>query len=216
MVEIIPAIIPDTFEDIEDKMGRIEGFVARVQIDIIDGQFASAETWPFSDAQFQDIRGLPFIDELIIQIDMMVVDPEDYIVELINIGAKEFIIHHGSTENIEKCFEIIKSAEKNIGLAFRPSQNIEGLEHLIKLCDFVQFMGSDNIGHSGEELDQNIYEKIKNFRQKYPDMLLQIDIGVNPETAPRLVEAGATALVSGSAIFKSVNIEEAIRKLQLT
>ena len=85
---------------------------------------------------------------------------------------------------------------------------------MIKEADFVQFMGSDNIGHAGEELDEKVFDKIKIFREKYPNIPIQVDIGVNPDTAPRLVEAGATALVSGSAIFKSANIKEAIERLQ--
>jgi pentose-5-phosphate-3-epimerase len=67
-------------------------------------------------------------------------------------------------------------------------------------------MGSDNIGHHGEELDPAVLDKIRDFKKKYPEMVAGVDIGVNHDTAGELVEAGATRLVSGSAIFYSENI----------
>ena len=75
-------------------------------------------------------------------------------------------------------------------------------------------MGSDRVGYNGVELDQGVYEKISDFRKVYPAMPIQVDIGVNMETAPLLIKAGATALVSGSTLFGSENIGEAIEKFK--
>jgi len=75
-------------------------------------------------------------------------------------------------------------------------------------------MGNDKVGFHGVELDENVYDKIKELRKKYPKLEIAIDIGVNFETAPKLVKAGATKLISGSGIFKNKNIPEAIKKLE--
>jgi pentose-5-phosphate-3-epimerase len=81
-------------------------------------------------------------------------------------------------------------------------------------ADFVQFMGNDKIGHSGVELDNSVINKIKYFHEKHHSTTIQIDIGVNEETIPKLKEAGVSRFISGSSIFNVPNIKEAITKLQ--
>ena len=75
-------------------------------------------------------------------------------------------------------------------------------------------MGNDVIGHSGIELDKSVINKIKYFHEHHPSVSVQIDIGVNEETISKLKEAGVSRFISGSAIFSSPNIKEAITKLQ--
>jgi ribulose-phosphate 3-epimerase len=74
-------------------------------------------------------------------------------------------------------------------------------------------MGSDSIGHAGEDLDESVFDKIVEIKERYPDLTIAVDIGVNDETAQDLADAGATKLVSGSFIFESPDIAEAIEQL---
>jgi ribulose-phosphate 3-epimerase len=75
-------------------------------------------------------------------------------------------------------------------------------------------MGNDTLGHHGVELDEKVLERIKILREKYPDLPIAIDIGVDQETAPALVEAGVTKLVSGSAIFNTDDIIDTVERFR--
>ena len=221
MIEIIPAIIPQNLNIVREKFGLVLGLVQKVAIDIVDGKYASVTTWPFNKDQSEEflkiVRGeekFPYIDDFILQIDMLVLHPIEYISDLISLGAKSFVIHIDSTDHLKECIETLKSAKCEIGLGIRPSGDMEILQPFLPQIDFVQFMGNDRVGYNGVELDQKVLKKIKNFHDTHPSMPIQIDIGVNFETASDLIKAGATRLISGSAIFNTPDIKSAIIKLQ--
>jgi pentose-5-phosphate-3-epimerase len=75
-------------------------------------------------------------------------------------------------------------------------------------------MGNDKIGHQGIPLDEQVYERIKVLREKYPDLPIAVDIGVNKNTAPLLIKSGATKLIAGGAIFKTDDIIGTIEEFQ--
>lgn len=222
MAEIIPAIIPENFRLMRKEMAQVKDFVNLVQIDIIDGKFAPEPTWPYADgpqtALFDDIiaqeRGFPFWQDLQFEIDLMVEDPEEVLDDWISTGASAIIIHADSTRNHKDIFEKLKRAGVAVGLALKPSNSNEIVEDFTDQIDFLQIMGNDKIGYHGVELDPLVYDKVADLRNHFPDLPISIDIGVDFDTAPQLVEAGATRLVSGSAIFESKNIEQAIADMR--
>ncbi|MDD5464532.1 MAG: hypothetical protein PHP62_05280 [Candidatus Moranbacteria bacterium] len=221
MIEIIPATIPQDLNIVRERFSKILGLVKKVQIDIIDGSYALAKTWPFNDNQFEEMKKFvdgeerfPYIDDFVFQIDMLILHPIEYLSDFISLGAKSFVIHIDSTDHIKECINTIKSANCQIGLGIKPSGDISMLESFLPEIDFVQFMGNDKVGYSGTDLDENVLDKIKNFHERHPSMPIQIDIGVNEETIPKLKDIGVSSFISGSAIFNSPNAKEALTKLQ--
>ena len=221
MTEIIPAIIPQNLNLVRDRMSKVLGLVKKVQIDIMDGNYTTTKTWPFNGNQFEEIRQIvsgeenfPYIDDFILEIDMLVLHPIEYLSDFISLGAKSFIIHIDSTDHIEECLNTIKSAGAKVGLGVKPSGDLSLLEFFLPKADFIQFMGNDRVGHSGVDLDKYVLEKIKNFHKRHPSIEIQIDIGVAEETIPKLKDAGVDYFVSGSSIFNTNNPKEAIMKLQ--
>lgn len=221
MIEIIPAIIPQDLNIAKEKMEKVLGLVKKVQIDIVDGEYASAKTWPFvernSDELVRMARGeeiFPYINDFILEIDMMVLHPVEYLSDFISIGAKSFVIHVDSTDHIQVCIDTIKNSGCKVGLGIKPSVDVDLLQPFLTLVDFVQFMGNDKIGRSGIELDDSVLHKIKYFHEKHPSTPVQIDIGVNEETISKLKKVGVSSFVSGSSIFNSPNIKETVTKLQ--
>jgi len=221
MTEIIPAIIPQNLNLVRDRMSKVLGLVKKVQIDIMDGNYTTIKTWPFNGNQFEEIRQIvsgeenfPYIDDFILEIDMLVLHPIEYLSDFISLGAKSFIIHIDSTDHIEECLNTIKSAGAKVGLGVKPSGDLSLLEFFLPKADFIQFMGNDRVGHSGVDLDKYVLEKIKNFHKRHPSVEIQIDIGVAEETIPKLKDAGVDYFVSGSSIFNTNNPKEAIMKLQ--
>ncbi|TSD03448.1 MAG: ribulose-phosphate 3-epimerase [Parcubacteria group bacterium Athens0714_16] len=219
--EIIPAIIPESFEHLSEQLSMVRDIAPLVQIDIVDGFFAPVTTWPYinkNDLDFKKIieqeEGMPFWQDFNFEMDLMIQNPEKTIDNWINIGAINLIIHIESTNEIEKIIEKIKNSNIAVGISLNPSTPNEKIYPLIEKINFVQFMGNDKIGHHGVELDERIYEKIKDLRNKYPNLPISVDIGVNRETIQLLVDAGANKLISGSAIFDADNIEEAFEELK--
>jgi ribulose-phosphate 3-epimerase len=221
MTEIIPAIIPPNLNIVRDRFGKLVGLVKKVQLDILDGQYAPVLTWPFIEKNSDDLMKLargeekfPFIDDFILQVDMMILHPVEYIDDFISLGAKSFVIHVDSTDHIKECVGMAKNLGCEVGLGIRPSIDVDLLEPFLPQIDFVQFMGNDKIGHNGIELEASVIRKIKYFHEKHPSMHIQIDIGVNEETIPELKEVGVTSFISTSSIFNAPNIEDALKKLQ--
>lgn len=221
MIEVIPAIIPEDFQLLQQEMEAVKEHVPLVQIDVIDGVFAPEPTWPYADSPetviFDEIvaqkRGFPLWEDLQFEIDLMVDKPERVIDDWIAAGASAVIVHASSTDKHSEIFTKLAEKGTGIGLALKPSDSNDLVDRFTNEIDFVQLMGSDEIGYHGVELDPLVYQKLEDIRRKHPDLALAVDIGVTFETAPQLARSGATRLVSGSAIFESDDISAAIEKL---
>jgi ribulose-phosphate 3-epimerase len=219
MPEVLPAIIPNSFSDLKEKLEKVQGYVSNVQIDIMDGHFAPSISWPFS---VDESGNAPELSvnlsqefRLGFELDMMVYEPKKYLDIWSNFGVSAFIIHAESAENINDLIDNIKGRERNVALAFNPSTGVKAVEQYIERVDFIQCMGNDRIGYHGVELDERVVNIVKDLRNAYKRLIISVDIGVNFETAPLLVEAGANKLISGSIIYNSSNIGEAIRRLSI-
>lgn len=221
MIEIIPSIIPQDLNVVRQKLDRVLGLVKKVQIDIVDGKYAPVKTWPFIDKYSDDLMNMargeekfPHIDDFTVEIDMMILHPIEYLSDFISLGAKSFVVHVDSTDHIRQCMEAIQNSKCQAGLGIKPSVDVDLLEPFLPQADFVQFMGNDKIGHNGIELDDSVIRKIKYFHEQHPSVAIQIDIGVSEETISGLKEVGVSRFISGSFIFNSPNIKEALTKLQ--
>lgn len=237
MVEIIPAILPKDLEDLRDQMARVVGVAPLVQVDICDGKFVPSKTWPYVKGgmdEFVRIKGeedgFPFWDSLDFEIDLMVKNPEEVVFDWVMVGAKRLILHIESAPNILEIIEKLRAEygtakEETFGLEIgvaldikTPNEEVYDILDMIdeegnSIIDFVQFMGIDHVGFQGQEFNDRVLEKISDLRQAYPDIPISVDGGVNFDNAADLISAGATRLVSGSAIFESDDIAEAIHNL---
>jgi len=221
MVEIIPAILEKDYEDLKNKIALVRGVVPMVQIDLCDGIFVPFRTWPFSsggggDEHFQRIlneqEGMPFWEDIDFEFDLMVIDAVENFDIYTKLGPKRIIFHIEAVGELESFHHFLEGIDMyirdsiEIGIAINPSTPLEQISPLISNIDFVQCMGNDKIGHKGVPFDEQVYEKIKILREKYPDLPIAVDIGVNKITAPLLIERGATKLITGSAIFNTDDI----------
>lgn len=233
MVEIIPAIMPISFSDLEEKFFKVKGLVSLVQIDVMDGKLTTEATWPYlveeGDVAFQNIleekQSMPLWDEMDFEADLMVSgDILKYAQDWIKAGAKRIILHYKSSPDI---LNVIKKIRENfpdktspfyieIGLAIESNENLEEIKKIIPAIDFVQCMGIKEIGVQGSLFNPEILKTITSLRATYPELIISVDGGVNLETAPLLIKAGVNRLVSGSAIYGSEDIKEAIERLHVS
>ncbi|MDO8521124.1 MAG: hypothetical protein Q7S52_03340 [bacterium] len=235
MLEIIPAIMPDSYDDLCEKAERVRGLVPLAQIDIMDGVFVPSKSWPYrtggtaKDARFvllakQD-ESLPYFEELDYEIDLMIAEPEKHIDEWLPLGASRLIFHIESIKNHEMFWghDIFKEGARDIGgekviqvgLAINPETLLSAIEPYIGRVDFVQCMGIAKIGYQSQPFDERVLEQVNKFRVKYPNLTISVDGGVSLRTASELKAAGANRLVAGSAIFGAKDVALAIRELKM-
>lgn len=233
-MEIIPAIMPDSYDDLLTKAGRVRASVPLAQVDIMDGVFVRSKSWPYTtggvraDKHFvalanQD-EGMPYWEELDYEIDLMITEPERHIDEWLPLGASRLIFHIESIKDHDLFWghDIFKEGARDIngekvievGLAIDPGTSLEVLEHYIAKVEFVQCMGIAWDGYQGVPFDERVLPRINQLRVKYPNLTISVDGGVSLQTASLLKAAGANRLVAGSAIFGANDTATAIRELK--
>jgi ribulose-phosphate 3-epimerase len=231
MTEIIASILSPnySYEQMKNKISLLKGHIPTIQIDLCDGRFTPSVTWPFNSGGFEDFHfdrilneaeGLPFWEEVDFELDLMLLNAVEDFDKYLKLGPKGIIFHVEAQPDIEEFKNFLEGIDvyvrdvTQIGIAFKPGTPLETIYPLVNTVDFVQIMGNDKIGAAGVTLDEKVYGIIKTLREKYSDLPIEVDIGITMETAPKLVEAGATKLVAGSAIFNSGDIIGAIEYFQ--
>lgn len=226
---IVPAIIPTSREDLEAKLGLLEGVSTEVQVDIVDGVFASPASWPYKDDPTEPSRMLsegcflPSVSSLHIEIDLMSRDPEATSGAWIGLGAVRLTVHAESTPYLARFLEDTRvryghdagfaPGLLSIGLAVGTDTDLALVEKYLDRIEYVQFMGIRTIGRQGEPFDPRVIARIKSFRKRYPAVPVQVDGGVTLSNAAALLEAGVSRIVVGSAIWKTADPVAAYREL---
>jgi ribulose-phosphate 3-epimerase len=208
MVEIIPSILTDSAEDFRVMMKKIEPHASRVHLDIADGRFVPNKTI----CGFAELDGLA--TGLKVGVHLMVSNPEEQIenwLHLVNIET--IIVHIESTNKMSELLDMIKRGDKIVGIALNPSTSFEDLEPFLHLVDLVHFM-TVVPGYYGSKFQEPVLEKIAQFHSEYPNIHIRVDGGITPDTASRVVRAGASSFISGSYIMNSSNVGEAISALR--
>lgn len=230
MAVIVPAILPSSREDLEDRLSKLSGLVERVQIDVVDGVYAKPPTWPYAggaDGASPEILS----EDLLLQfgsfryeVDLMVHNPEAVIGGWISAGANRITIHAGSVRSLATLIDDIEKKYGydntfapyllSIGIAVTADTDMELIEPFLEKLNYVQFMGIAHIGRQGEPFDERVLAMIASFRKKHPQVLIQVDGGVTLATAPKLLRAGAGRLVVGSDIWHAEDIGAEIVALE--
>jgi ribulose-phosphate 3-epimerase len=221
MVQIVPAILATTAEEIGQKILRAKDITTDVQVDIVDGSFASPATWPYVQQGITGTSVLPPFSQsesMNIELDLMVDDPERTLSTWMNMDARRIVFHLESTLHMKDILETLRteygyekgfmSSSLSIGIAINIETHLELLEPYLDSIDYVQFMGIKRIGVQGQPFAKEVLSKIELFRRKHADMPIQVDGAVSLETAPALLRLGVQRLVVGSVLFSSSDIEQ--------
>lgn len=207
MIEIIPAIIAKDFNDLEMKIRKVEPYLDWAQLDVMDGIFVDNTTWNNPS----DLKNLE--TKLNLEAHLMINNPDQVIQDWIDSGVKRIIFHYESTEKHQEIIKRIKEADLEVGIALNPETGINVIDDFIKEIDLVLIM-TVNPGFGGQDFLNSSVDKIKQLREKYENVKISVDGGINIKTAPVVIEAGVNVLSVGSAIFKSENIEKTIKELK--
>jgi len=229
MAEITPAILEKNFSEIKNKLTFLRGRVKCVQIDVCDGVFVPSQTWPFATDGFEDYdflriineeEGLPYWTDFDFELDLMVADAAENFDTYMKLGAKRMIFHLSAQKNLEEFEHFLEGLDMytrdmvQLGLAFRPSDDLDVVSKLSHKVDFLHCMGSDKLGMQGESFDTKALENIKFLKKNLPGIVISVDIGINLENAEKLLDAGVDRLTIGSAIWKSPDPIGALENFQ--
>ena len=226
MTEVIPAFLAKDINDLRQKIANVVNVSHVVQIDMCDGKFVPSSSWPMQRGDMESTaiileeeEGMPYWENLDFEFDLMVKDAIKQFDFFVRLGAKR-IIFHLEAEDEKELKDFINSIDLytrenlEIGIAINTTTPIEKVLPFINSIDFVQCMGIEHIGFQGEAFDQRVLAQIRELKDKYPDLIISVDGSVNENTAPLLVEAGASRLVVGSALMRSFDVKETIKELE--
>ena len=230
MIEIIPAVMPQTLDELREHVVRAAPFVPLIQIDVMDGKFVSGKSWPYGggEKEFRTMvekrAELPEGRNLDYEVDLMVKNPEEVIEGWMHLQVRRIIVHIEATEKMENIINDIaahvtlaaseRAEVVALGIALNIGTPTERIEPYLDQIEFIQCMGIANIGKQGEPFDERVLKTISTLRNMHPELIISVDGGVNFDSAPLLIEAGVNRFVSGSAIWESENIEEAIQRFK--
>jgi ribulose-phosphate 3-epimerase len=181
-------------------------------IDVMDGVFV-----PNISFGFPVLKAISKHATKTIDVHLMIVNPDQYVEEFANAGANILTVHYEACTHLHRTIQLIKSHGMKAGVALNPHTNIEVLNNVIEDLDLVLIM-SVNPGFGGQKFIQNTINKVAQTKllieQTGSKAIIEVDGGVNLETGKQLVDAGASALVAGSFVFRSSNPSETISKLK--
>ncbi|MBI4691982.1 MAG: hypothetical protein HY773_00850 [Candidatus Terrybacteria bacterium] len=209
-MEIIPAINVDNFEEIQKRIKLVEPYAPPaggwVQIDVADGTFTKNTLW-------HNPTDLAFLQtSLNIELHLMINNVDYRIIDWLLPNIKRIVFHIGSSDN--PGFVIDKSREygKEVGIAIAPNESLSNALSFKEYVDLFQILGVSP-GLPGQKLEEITFERIREVRKFCPLCIIEVDGGMNKETAKKAIEAGANIIVAASAIFNSKDIRRAIKEL---
>ncbi len=214
MIKIAPSILSANFAAMGEAVSKLSAQGADwVHFDVMDGNFVPNIT--FGPDMCKALRPLT---ELPIDVHLMVEHPSDWIEPFRKAGADILTIHAESSErHLHRALQTIHAAGMKAGIVLNPATPVSACVHLLPECDLILLM-SVNPGFGGQSFIPETLNKIRALKAEIKarglETLIEIDGGVNPDTAKRCIEAGADVLVAGSAVFKADDPAEMIRALR--
>ncbi len=204
-MQILPGILENNWDAIEEKLIKLQTFTNIAHIDIIDGKFVNNKTF-LSPEPFKK-----YSDKVFLELHMMVQDPINLLPEWGNAGFKRFL---GHIEHMDSQSEFVTEAKKygEVGLALDGPTHINQIKVAFEELNSILIYTSDRVGFSGPPMMDQRLDKIRHLK-KLTNVPIEADGGVNEKSIERAKQAGATRFVATSCIWNASNSAEKYKEL---
>lgn len=203
---IIPSVNRPNFEAAKKDIKKAEEFAQWIHIDVSDGKFTPHLSW----GDPQDLKTVE--TNLKIEVHLMVEKPDEVFEDWLKAGVKRIIIHLESVRDLENISRIATAYNAEVMLAIRPDTLAEALLPYKNTFTYFQIL-CVSPGPSGQKFQESSLEKVKFLQEQFSDATIEVDGGINPETARLSQEAGADILVAGAYIFSNPDPKTAYHEL---
>ncbi|MFD1777850.1 ribulose-phosphate 3-epimerase [Fredinandcohnia salidurans] len=213
MIKIAPSILSADFAKLGEEIKDVEnGGADYIHVDVMDGHFVPNITiGPLIVEAIRPITKLP------LDVHLMIENPDQYISAFANAGADIITVHVEACPHLHRTIQLIKSHGVKAGVVLNPATPVDTIKHIIEDIDLVLLM-TVNPGFGGQKFIHSVLPKIEEVarmvKEKNLNVEIEVDGGVNEETARLCVEAGANVLVAGSAVYNQVDRKAAIEKIR--
>jgi ribulose-phosphate 3-epimerase len=213
MVKIAPSILSADFSKLGEEIKDVElGGADYIHVDVMDGHFVPNITiGPLIVEAIRPVTKLP------LDVHLMIENPDQYIEAFAKAGADYITVHVEACNHLHRMIHHIKSFGVKAGVVLNPATPVESIQHIIEDIDMVLLM-TVNPGFGGQKFISSVLPKIRQVKELVDSKGLQVEIevdgGVNEETAKQCIEAGANVLVAGSAVYNQKDRGKAISALK--
>lgn len=214
-VVIAPSILSADFSRLGDEVRAVDEAGADwIHVDVMDGRFVPNITiGPLIVEALRPVTQKP------LDVHLMIVEPEKYVEDFAKAGADHIYVHceHNASPHLHRTLGQIKEFGKKAGVVLNPGTSLDMIEYCLDLCDLVLIM-SVNPGFGGQSFIPGVLPKIRKLRQMCDerglDPWIEVDGGLKVNNTWQVLEAGANAIVAGSAVFKAKSYKEAIEGIR--
>lgn len=225
-IEILPTnTCPSDLTELGERSKLFARFAHEVQLDISDGAFTPALSWPYREGQWSEIESLaekknalPYADTLAYEAHLMVEEPLRVGQLLAQIGCSRLIAHietFDAPSEVPTVFAAWKSAgAREVGLASLLDTPLDAVKNAARYCDVVQLMSIAKLGYQGAAYEPSVIRRIQELHTAHPSLVIEVDGGVSRENIAELVQAGARRFGVGSAISKATDPAAAYAELK--
>ena len=204
---IAPSLLAADFSKLKEEVKAIENTKAKwLHLDVMDGNFV-----PNISFGADIVKAIRKDSNLYFDAHLTIENPEWYIDTMADAGVQSISIHVEATKHLDRALQLIKARGLKAGVAINPATDIAFLDNIYEKLDLILVM-TVNPGFGGQKFLNQMIEKIRKVRNKFPHIDIQVDGGINNETAKLVIEAGANILVAGSYVF-SGNYSEKVNSL---
>lgn len=203
--KLAASLVCSNMLDLESEIRSLEeGGIDYIHFDVMDGNFV-----PRLGLHPEMLKSIKSITKIPVDVHLMIDNPDFFIPDFVKAGGDIIVVHAETTKHLHHTIKMIRDMGARAGVALNPGTSLHALDYILDDIDLIMLMAI-NPGIVGHKLIPRALDKISELKEKlanYPNIIIEVDGGVNPESAPEMIKRGANLLVCGTSMIFKPDIE---------